>query len=36
MPEEGVFARVIRGGLVKATDTIKVKGEERQDGGEGD
>ena len=36
MPEEGVFARVIRGGLVKAADTIKVKGEERQDGGEGD
>ena len=36
MPEEGVFARVIRGGLVKAEDTIKVKGEERQDGGEGD
>jgi MOSC domain-containing protein YiiM len=34
MPEEGVFARVIRGGLVKARDTIKVKGEERQDGGE--
>ena len=24
MPEEGVFARVIRGGLVKAGDTIKV------------
>ena len=36
MPEEGVFARVIRGGLVKAKDTIKVKGEERQDSGEGD
>ncbi len=36
MPEEGVFARVIRGGLVKAADTIKVKDEERQDGGEGD
>jgi MOSC domain-containing protein YiiM len=36
MPEEGVFARVIRGGLVKPADTIKVKDEERQDGGEGD
>lgn len=36
MPEEGIFARVIRGGLVKARDTIKVKDEERQDGGEGD
>jgi len=36
MPEEGVFARVIRGGLVKTKDTIKVKGEERQDSGEGD
>jgi len=36
MPEEGIFARVIRGGLVKPADTIKVKDEERQDGGEGD
>lgn len=35
MPEEGIFARVIRGGLVKPADTIKVKDEERQDGGEG-
>lgn len=25
MPEEGVFARVIRGGLVKPGDSIKVK-----------
>jgi len=25
MPEEGVFARVIHGGLVKAGDSIKVK-----------
>jgi len=25
MPEEGVFARVIRGGLVRAGDSIKVK-----------
>jgi len=36
MPEEGVFTRVIRGGSVRPTDTIKVKGEERQDGGERD
>jgi MOSC domain-containing protein YiiM len=36
MPEEGIFARVIRGGLVKPADTIKVKDEERQDGGERD
>ena len=36
MPEEGGFAKVIRGGLIKAKDTIKVKGEERQDSGEGD
>ncbi len=25
MPKEGVFARVIKGGLVKARDTIKIK-----------
>ena len=36
MPEEGIFARVIRGGLVKPADTIKVKDEKRQDGGERD
>ena len=36
MPEEGVFARVIRGGLIKPKDTIRVKGEGRQDGREGD
>jgi len=29
MPEEGVFARVIRGGLVKAGDAIKVLEGER-------
>lgn len=29
MPEEGIFARVIRGGLVKPADTIKIKDEER-------
>jgi len=28
MPKEGVFARVIRGGLVRAGDTIKVQGTE--------
>jgi MOSC domain-containing protein YiiM len=29
MPKEGVFAKVIRGGLVKIGDTIKVRGEAR-------
>ncbi len=28
MPKEGVFARVIRGGLVRTADTIKVLAEE--------
>lgn len=27
MPKEGVFAKVIRGGLVKAGDVIRIKGE---------
>ena len=29
MPKEGVFARVIQGGLVKAGDAITVRGEKR-------
>ena len=30
MPEEGVFARVIRGGLVRSGDTINVEHQERK------
>ncbi len=29
MPKEGVFARVVRGGVVKPGDTIRPSGEER-------
>jgi len=29
MPEEGVFARVVKGGLVKPGDTIKLLGKEK-------
>lgn len=29
MPKEGVFARVIKGGVVKAEDTVKLSGEKK-------
>ena len=35
MPEEGIFARVIRGGVVRAGDTIKVDEDTHTDSGDG-